>query len=424
MAKSESFTEGKYASNFAGISILIFSIVVMVLVHLAKRTNYEPTNNDSYSGYYFMSERMAHSQCVGKDLDYISSNFRKADTYTPLPNSEAEADFGHLALLADNGRFYGVKMHFGSDGICDAVTRHDTRLQNHDRNEWLLGHLPFVQTIMSWKILTDAAQESPYGHYVPRAMWLIRLLNACLLGILYLLWFLAPPLIPMSLFLALVPANSLKWASDKIHFIISCILSLVGSYVWFVALLTWGLHWLFALLCFFGVLFVTVMFYMDTERTGRCPNCRTVGSCTVASTSLLRYKVLNTEELEDLGFDHKEVSQKYKEKRHRQEQDSIIGYDGKTIGYETKYLEDVITKQDVYYYNKYKVFAAKYSTPVYQDTLVCKSCGHRFRTDERDGQRKLDSRQFVRTEVRLNNKITNTVDVATTITSSDSEYKR
>ncbi|MBR0273895.1 MAG: hypothetical protein IJQ59_07390 [Bacteroidaceae bacterium] len=366
---------------------------------LTKRAINAGANKMHDRGYYFISRQRLTEACLGRTFQEIDGKYRIAEYYMPTPDGGGDAYFPFLAMLLDTGFFFDTHMHFDAEGRCTAVEPFK-RLDR--RNEGLLRKLPFVQTIMSWDWFTWFIQESPCGNYRYYGFWLWKLLIAVFYMIVFVFWFLLPPLTLLALFYTLLPLNAVKWVPNYVLSAVGIVLTIVGCYVWMVGLLAWGMY---AICCVLFVGYAGVIAFTlsaSTPSDVRCPKCHAVGTQSIISTRLIRNLILNTKEYVDKGYDHTDTRVKYVvyDKVHIEETTYTGQNYYKKVTYRTPYKEKIkYTYRDIY--NLYDEYAVKYKTPVLRGKVRCSGCGHVYEGPEFEGQREEISRQYTQTVVRL-----------------------
>lgn len=367
-------------------------------------------------GYYFIGEKHLREVCMGRTFGEIDNMYRIAEYCLPAEDGGVDAYYPFLAMLTKKGFFFNTHMHFNADGLCDTVERFE-KLDR--RNKDLLCNLPFTQTIMSWDWFTWLIQESPYGNYQPDSMWILKLLSMLFFMLVFIAWFMLPPLTPWALFYALAPLHKMRWLSNTMLYGIGIVLAGSGCYIWLVGLLAWGMHWIFCLLFIFDVAIISAVSSYKLPNDVRCPNCRSTGTMSITSTRLVRNKYLIVPEYVSKGYDHSE-KRTVKTTRTRREPVSfkVEMEDGhKMLFNESEYYLDTIevTYEDIYY--KYDIYNVKYEIPILRGKVRCSSCGYTSEREEYEGKRKIVSRDAAGQTLRKQRTVkTNEVVI-------DSEYQ-
>lgn len=377
-----------------GITFIVIGVLVLIIMNLYKRIGYEPKAHitTSQSGHYYMSEKGLRDHCIGMTYNEIGKKYRYGESMTQT-DSVRTAAFNHIVVINKNGSFRTPVLTFDDDSVCTGCSR----LLTFDRDRsWLLANGPFVQELLSIDLLTKQIQDPPYGYYKPTKNWFINLLFGIVMMFFYCIWFFIPVLIPVGIYLALLPLSHMRWAPSWLVVTPAVLLALLGAYVWAVALSAWGMYWLFLL--FFPVegFGVSMALSIVGIEESRCEKCHSVGTIKKASTRHC-HNLVSTQRVygKCLGFAYSRNENYRVENEADSEQRETMNHAGKVIHRAVITNRYKVKKHDVINYYNYETYEVEYSTPVYRDTLKCSHCGHSFETDEYRGKSVEKGRKYV-----------------------------
>lgn len=402
--KHEKEQSSKYESNIIGLTLIFISVITLLVMNLYKRIGYDPENDASLSvekrakvlagqsGYYYMSEKGLCDNCIGMTYDEIGKKYRRGEELI-VKDSIKIATFSNIVVIDDHGQFRTPTLSFDSDNVCTGWFR----MKAFDRSSsWLLRNGPFVQELLSIDLLTKQVQDPPYGYYKPTQNWFINLLFGLVMLFFYALWFILPILLPVGIYYALLPLPLMKWAPSWLIIAPAILLSLIGAYIWAVALSAWGMYWLFLL--FFPVegCAVAMAFSVTNTTDYRCEKCHSVGTIKKVSTRHC-HNLIQKERVYGncLGFAYSRNENYRVENESESEKRETLSHEGKMIYRAVITNRYKVKKHDVVNYYNYETFEVEYSQPVYRDTMKCSHCGYTYETDEYRGERKETGRKNI-----------------------------
>lgn len=304
----------------------------------------------------------------------------------------------HVAMLKDSLRArYPIKIYKTSTGknYVPYVT-YDKDLKavsvtfnySNDRSDWVIRLLPFFGSIIDngffssiinsslYEPIADIGHNSSWYHYA--------LVIIVLIGII--LWWIALHLILLFLMGALMHFPKVFYPlNNKILRYLFYIVAIISTYIWFVLLVAWGMHWILALpivLVTFFIIFLIIGPLFPEAPSSRCIKCRRLDSMEYTHSNIDREYQEWMRETEYV----KTISKK--ERRWKTWTETTTTYkDGHTSTSTSNHQnhKSIISTK---LYDDYKVL---YHVTVHKDFYKCVECGqieHNFHNTYKELDRK------------------------------------
>ena len=232
-----------------------------------------------------VATQRAFEKSRGKSLTELEKNYGAA--YNVLVNSDGsgKASFSVYAFGSD-GKPYRPTVTFTPEGGADSFEF--KLITSKANNGWLLRNLPLAGTIIDMPVTRTLTRSSIYGiptdtgKSVPWYMYALLVVKLIAL----LAWYLLPPTLLVLLMGALlgVPIVFRVFGNGALRVLFVAVAA-VSAYWWIIALMAWGMHWIFTLLVIPAVWYFTRLSMSDISV--RCTKCG---------------------HLETVKFDHEEVT--------------------------------------------------------------------------------------------------------------------
>lgn len=317
-------------------------------------------NNSSTS----VTTQSALEKCKGKTLTELEKKYGAA--YQVLVNSDGSKKAGfRVYAYGSDGRPYRPVVSFDTEGKANGFDF--SLIKGKANNGWLLGNLPFAGLIIDMPITRLLTRTDIYttpvktGQSIP---WYIYILFVLAL-IALLAWYLLPPTLLILLMGALLrlPLVFRPFGNGALRVLFAAVAA-ASAYWWMIALMAWGMHWIFTLPVIPVVWYFTRMSMSDISV--RCTKCG---------------------HLETVKFDHEEVTgtefvtKPYSE--FKGSVDSGTSYDSFSQGITTLWSDGSRSYRTVQ-----KQVKLKHETSSYDDYMVtflvthkiiyfkCANCGH------------------------------------------------
>ncbi len=321
---------------------------------------YNLENNASTS----VTTQAAFEKSRGKSLAELEKMYGAA--YDILVNSDGGRKAGfRVYAYGSDGRPYRPTVTFTPEGGADGFEFEF--IKSKANNGWLLRNLPLAGTIISMPVTKLLTRSSIYGiptnsgKPVPWYMYVLLVVEIIAL----LAWYLLPPTLLVLLMGALlgVPIVFRVFGNGALRVLFVAVAA-VSAYWWMIALMAWGMHWIFTLLVIPAVAYFTRLSMSDISV--RCTKCG---------------------HLETVKFDHEEVTgtefvtKPYSE--FKGSVDSGTSYDSFSQGITTLWSDGSKSYRTVQ-----KQVKLKHETSSYDDYMVtflvthkiiyfkCANCGH------------------------------------------------
>ena len=239
----------------------------------------------SSRGFYYTTQSKVKKYCIGHKLKDIEKKWRPATRlyHGSTDASKWVAEFDKIAALDRDGYAYTVKATFDEKGICRSVTFPSYAIDGRFRGFSLL---PFAYDIVGWGWVMHNVQEALYPNMSRSFLVLLPIAL-----FLYFVWALFPMLIPALFVMSLVSYDVFKDLSRRQLQTVIFVLTFIGVYIWWIALLCWGYSPFFLLL---GTVAILFLFYLSLSSSvkivdqEKCTHCGRVNSYTLVKSEVVR----------------------------------------------------------------------------------------------------------------------------------------
>ena len=240
---------------------------------------------NSSRGFYYTTRSKVEKYCIGRTLKSIEKTWRPATRlyHSSTDASKWVAEFDKIAALDSDGYAYTVKAFFDEKGICRSVTFPRYAKEGRFR---VFGIAPFAYNIIGWGWVMHNVQEALYPNM--SRSFLILLPIALFL---YFAWALLPMLIPALVVMSLVPLDIFRNLTRHQLLIITYLLTFLGAYIWWIALLCWGYSLFFLILgtaAILLLLFFSLYSSAEVVDQEKCFHCGRVNSYTLVKSEVTR----------------------------------------------------------------------------------------------------------------------------------------
>lgn len=243
----------------------------------------------SSRGFYYTTRSKVEKYCIGHKLEDLEKKWRPATRlyHGSADDSKWVAEFDKIAALDRDGYAYTVKATFDEKGKCRSVSFPSYAKEGRFR---VFDVAPFSYNIVGWGWVMHNVQEALYPNM--SRSFLILLPTAI---ILYFVWALFPMLIPALFIMSLIAFDVLKNLSRRQLQTVIFVLTFIGVYIWWIALLCWGYSLFFLLLGTAAILFFLYLSLSSSVSIviqEKCIRCGRVNNYTLIKSEVTRrYKV-------------------------------------------------------------------------------------------------------------------------------------
>lgn len=225
---------------------------------------------------------------TGRSLPEIEKLAGPAYELAHIPGGGFAAVFGSKAVDTRTGKQYTPTVTFGPDSLAASVGFTYYR----DRSDWLIGLLPGAGFIIDMPLTRLLTRGSVYetGGDSHGLAWYTKVwyfIVALLYLLLEFIWFVGPVCLPMLIvgWLIGVP-RVFGFLKDGQLKILVAVVGIAGCYWWTVALLGWGMFWIFAAIPIAATVYA---YRASTEILAgggvRCPKCGAIDSYSFTETT-------------------------------------------------------------------------------------------------------------------------------------------
>lgn len=225
---------------------------------------------------------------TGRSLADVEKLAGPAYELAHIPGGGFAAVFGSKAVDTRTGKQYTPTVTFGPDSLAASVGFTYYR----DRSDWLIGLLPgagFIIDMPLTRLLTRGSiyetDGDSHGMAWYTKVWYFIL--ALLYLLLELIWFVGPACLPMLIagWLIGVP-RVFGFLKDGQLKILIAVLGIAGCYWWTVALLGWGMFWIFAAIPIAATVYAYRLSIEILDGSAvRCPKCGAIDSYSYTETT-------------------------------------------------------------------------------------------------------------------------------------------
>lgn len=322
--------------------------------------DYSLNNNSSTA----ITTQSALKKCQGKTLAELEEMYGAA--YNVLTHSDGSKEAGfRVYAYGSDGKPYLPAIAFDSEG--GATDFNFNLLKNKANNGWLLGSLPLTGAIIDMSVIRSLTRSDIYsipsdtGKSTP---WYVYILFVVQI-VMMLAWYLLTPTLIIALLgiLLHIPAIFKILGNGALRVLFIAV-AVVSTYIWMIALMAWGMHWIFV------VLIIPVMWY-----------------CTRTAMRIIDFRCTKCGHLHTIEFDHEVitgtefVTQPYSQFKGTVDKSS--SYDSFSQGITTYWSDGSTTHRTVQ-----RQVKLKHETDSYDDYdvtflvthkilyYVCSNCGH------------------------------------------------
>ena len=323
----------------------------------------------SNMGSLYMTPKKFEREFIGKTMEENERRFRHA-VEVAVVNDSLRACYPIKLVDSRTGKNYRPIVTY--DDSLRAVSF--TRSNLGDRSDWVIKLLPLFGPILDCGFFSNMIDGS-FFEIAPvidqnNTPWWAYILMV-LVVVFGLLWFYATPSLPILLIGILMHIRQVfyPFSNSALRWMI-LIIAPICSYIWFVLLLAWGMHWTIALITFVVTIrmigLVTIPLY-DSTPCLRCLNCRRI---------------------ETMEFDHSNFERDYTKWMRETEYVKLIDQQEKrwstwtdvtttwSDGSKTHSQENYRRHKSIISTKLYDDYNVLYRVDVYRNTYKCAKCGN------------------------------------------------
>ena len=332
---------------------------------------------------FIMTDKKFEQQFLGASFEENDSRYVPA-TNVVMVNDSLRARYPIKIYKTSTGESYAPYVTYDNDRKAASVTYHSL----NDRSDWVISLLPFFGSIIDngffssiinsslYDPVAEIGEYSSWWHYVLAVIYLIGMI----------LWWLALPVLPLFIIAALLHFPKVFYPiSNRILRYIAYTIAAVCTYIWFVLLLAWGMHWILALPIILVTLFLMFVIFghlYPEAPSARCIKCRRLDSMEYTHSVIDREYDQWMRETEYV----KTISQK--ERRWKTWTETTTTYKDGHTSTSTSNHQDHKSIISTKLYDDYKVL---YHVTVHKDFYECVECGqieHNFHNTYKEIDRK------------------------------------
>lgn len=305
---------------------------------------------------------------TGRSLPEVEKLAGPAYELAPMPGGGFAAVFGSKAIDARTGKQYTPTVTFGPDSLAASVGFTYYR----DRSDWLIGLLPGAGFIIDMPLTRLLTRGSVYeaGGDSHGLAWYTKVwyfIVALLYLLLELIWFVGPACLPMLIIGWLIGVPRVfGFLKDGQLKILVAVVGIAGCYWWTVALLGWGMFWIFAAIPIAATVYAYRLSIEILDGGAvRCPKCGAIDSYSYTETTpggsaLTKGKITIPGDV---------ISTRFWEKQTTTTREKMIG---------GRIRPEVTTESEEYAEDTRRVFdyEVTYRVDYHIDHHVCSCCGH------------------------------------------------
>lgn len=304
---------------------------------------------------------------TGRSLADVEKLAGPAYEVAHIPGGFA-AVFGSKAIDTRSGKQYTPTVTFGPDSLAAAVGFQYYR----DRSDWLIGLLPGAGFIIDMPLTRLLTRGSVYetGGDSHGLAWYTKVwyfIVALLYLLLEFIWFVGPACLPMLIIGWLIGVPRVfGFLKDGQLKILVAVVGIAGCYWWTVALLGWGMFWIFAAIPIAATVYA---YRASTEILAgggvRCPKCGAIDSYSFTDTT----PGGSAQTKGKITIPGDVISTRFWEKQTTTTREKMIG---------GRIRPEVTTESEEYAEDTRRVFdyEVTYRVDYHIDHHVCSCCGH------------------------------------------------